>query len=334
MTLPSSNQHIQYDSTGSIESMTLTSSPMPIPNDQQVLIKVKAAGVNGPDIAQRQGVYPAPKGASPILGLEVSGEIVAKGNDVTSWSIGDKVCALVPGGGYGEYAVTHQDHCLPVPNSIDYFIAAALPETLFTVWGNLFIRGGLKSEETVLIHGASGGLGNTAIKLAKAFGAHVIVTAGSAEKCHHCKQLGADDAFDYHNTELESRLKESAPQGIDVVFDMAAGDFVNLNLKLLKMDGRMVTVALKRGAKAHVDVFRLMAKRIVWTGSTLRPQSDEAKAEIANQLKSQVIPLIEAGKLTPFIHKIFLLEDAQKAHELIEKGHHVGKVVLDLTHCH
>ena len=335
MILPASYRHIDFDDSGTIESLHLTQSPLPTPSSQQVLIKVYFAGVNGPDIAQRQGLYPAPETASPILGLEVSGEIVAIGNNVISWQIGDKICALVPGGGYGEYAVTHQDHCLRIPQPLNYVIAAALPETLFTVWSNLFIRGRFTENETVLIHGASGGLGNMAIQLAKAFGAKVIATAGSSKKCDHCLSLGADTVLDYHCEDLEQQIFGATHRrGVDVIFDMAAGDFVNLNLKVLAMDGRIVTVALKRGAKAHVDVFRIMAKRVVWTGSTLRPQADETKAEIAKQLNQQVWPLNEKGLVSPFIHHVFDIKHVQDAHRMMEEGKYVGKIVLSLSQLH
>ena len=332
MPIPETYHHIDFDTAGSIESLKFIHSTLPALSSNQVLIKVHAAGINGPDIAQRQGLYPAPKSASPILGLEVSGEIVAIADNVSSWKTGDVVCALVPGGGYGEYVVTHQAHCLPIPKSFDMLTAAALPETFFTVWGNLFIRAKLQSNETLLIHGASGGLGNTAIQLAKAFAAKVIVTAGSKEKCAHCINLGADTAIDYHCDDLEQQISSATDnQGVDVIFDMAAGDFVNLNLKVLAFDGRIVTVALKRGAKANVDVFRIMAKRITWTGSTLRPQSDDAKAEIAAQLQQQVWPLLEQGKIKPFIHQIFNASQVQEAHQLMEQGQHVGKIILDFS---
>ncbi len=335
MTLPTNYTHVDFDASGTIESLTFIKKTLPVPSQDQVLIKVYAAGLNGPDIAQRQGLYPAPKGASPILGLEVAGEVVAKGKNVTSWHIGDKVCALVPGGGYGQYAVTHHAHCLPIPDSFNYLLAAALPETLFTVWGNLFVRGKLQANETVLIHGASGGLGNTAIQLAKAFGAKVIATAGSKSKCEHCLGIGADTALDYHSDDLEQQiLTATNTTGVDVIFDMAAGDFVNLNLKVLAMDGRMITVALKRGAKSNVDVFRIMAKRITWTGSTLRPQSDAAKAEIAKQLRQHVWPLIIEHKIQPVLHKVFDFNDVKSAHKMMEEGKHVGKIVLNLSHFH
>ncbi len=332
MPVPETYRHIDFDACGSIESLKLVRSPVPAAGNNQVLIKVHAAGVNGSDIAQRQGLYPAPPSASPILGLEVSGEIVAVADNVTSWQVGDNVCALVPGGGYGQYVATHEAHCLPVPGSFDMLSAAALAETFFTVWGNLFIRAKLTADETLLIHGASGGLGNTAIQLAKAFGAKVIVTAGSETKCEHCINLGADTALDYHGGDLERQILDATGnKGVDVIFDMAAGDFVNLNLKVSAFDGRMVTVALKRGAKARVDVSRIMAKRLTWTGSTLRPQSDEAKAEIAAQLKKRVWPLLEQGLIKPFIHSVFAIDRVRDAHRLMERGQHVGKIVLDLS---
>ncbi|MCL1079723.1 NAD(P)H-quinone oxidoreductase [Parashewanella spongiae] len=329
--LPQYFSHISFKQPGNPDVLSLSMSPLPKPIDEQVLIKVSAAGVNGPDIAQRQGIYPAPISASPILGLEVSGVIVAIGEQVSHWKIGDKVCALLPGGGYGEYVLTQSSHCLPIPKGFSDIEAAVLPETMFTVWGNLFDRGELQAGETVLIHGASGGLGNCAISLAKAFGATVITTSGSEDKQQHCLGLGADHAFNYHDPELLEQINQvTNHQGVDLIFDMAAGDFVNLNLKLLAEDGRLVTVALKRGAKANVDVFRLMAKRITWTGSTLRPQSDAAKANIANRLLQSVWPLLEQNKFRPHIHQTFKLTDAKKAHELLESGQHRGKVVLKI----
>ncbi|WP_133407992.1 NAD(P)H-quinone oxidoreductase [Parashewanella tropica] len=312
--------------------LSLTQSPLPHIAPNQVLIKVAAAGVNGPDLAQRQGIYPPPDDASPILGLEVAGKICAVGNEVTQWQIGDEICALVAGGGYAEYAIAHQDHCLALPNSISMIQGAALPETLFTVWGNLFQRAKLKPSDTVLIHGASGGLGNCAIQLAKAFGAKVIATAGSQDKCTHCLALGADHAFEYSSPSLHQAIMEATNhQGVSVVFDMAAGDFVNLNLKLLQHDGRMVTVALQRGIKAQVDVFRLMSKRIIWTGSTLRPQSDETKANIATELKQHVLPLLKQGLCHPHIYQTFELSEAEQAHQLMASKTHSGKIVLTVN---
>ncbi|RLV60593.1 NAD(P)H-quinone oxidoreductase [Parashewanella curva] len=311
------------------ELLTLTQSPLPQIASNQVLIKVAAAGVNGPDLAQRQGIYPPPPNASPILGLEVSGEVCAVGDEVVQWQVGDRICALVQGGGYAQYVSAHQDHCLPLPESISLVQGAALPETLFTVWGNLFQRAKLSSSDTLLIHGASGGLGNCAIQLAKAFDATVIVTSGSKEKCQHCLSLGADHTFEYSSPTLFNDIYEVTGQhGVSVVFDMAAGDFVNLNLKLLKHEGRMVTVALQRGITAQVDVFRLMSKRITWTGSTLRPQPDEMKANIAADLKQFVLPLLNQGLCLPHIHRTFDLSEVEKAHQLMLSKAHVGKIVL------
>ncbi|MGB0893399.1 MAG: NAD(P)H-quinone oxidoreductase [Parashewanella sp.] len=332
MSLPKCFQHIDFNETGGPDVLKMSSSPMPSIKSHQVLIKVAAAGVNGPDIVQRNGIYPAPSNASAVLGLEVSGIISDVGDQVTDWTIGDHVCALVPGGGYSEYVVTSSSHCLPIPSQLSFIEAAALPETFFTVWGNLFMRAGLKKEETLLIHGASGGLGNCAMLLAKAFGAKVIVTAGNDEKTQHCLDIGADHAFNYHDDMLLSKITQlTMDKGVDVVFDMAAGDFVNLNLKVLKEDGRMVTVALQRGAKANIDIFRLMAKRITWTGSTLRPQPDASKAIIAQQLRKHVWPLFSHKKLTPYINATFPLAEASSAHKLLESGKNKGKIVLNVS---
>jgi NADPH:quinone reductase len=329
--LPTDYAHIAFDSPGEPEVLHLARSSMPAPGAGQLLIRVQAAGVNGPDLAQRKGLYPPPADASPILGLEVAGEICALGEGVSQWALGDAVCALVPGGGYGEYVLTHASHCLPVPSGLSMAEAAALPETFFTVWGNLFMRAGLQEGETLLIHGGSGGIGSTAIMLAKAFGARVLVTSGSDEKCLYCLGLGADMAINYHAEEFVGPvLVATEGRGVDLILDLAGGDFVNLNLQALAPDGRMVSVAMQRGAKAQVDIFRLMAKRITWTGSTLRPQSVEAKAGIASELRNEVWPLMERGLLKPQIFATFPLEEAGRAHALLESGSHRGKVVLTL----
>lgn len=339
LSLPNEYSHVAFDRPGMADVMYMTRSPMPILAPGQVLIKVHAAGVNGPDVAQRSGIYPPPKEASPILGLEVAGVIskVAKGAE--QWKPGDKVCALVSGGGYGEYAIAYACHCLPMPDGWSFQQAAAIPETFFTVWGNLFMRAGLKAGETVLIHGASGGIGSAATALAKAFGAKVIVTSGSDEKCAYCRNLGADLAINYRDEDFVSAVMEfTQDKGVEVVFDVAGGDFINLNLKVLAMDGRMVSVAMQRGAKAEVDIFRIMAKRIIWTGSTLRPQSVTAKAGIAQGLLEHVWPMIQEStkssskssicNLIPNIFAEFSLEECVSAHELMESGAHRGKIVL------
>ncbi|MGI2258927.1 NAD(P)H-quinone oxidoreductase [Shewanella sp. GXUN23E] len=341
--LPDTYQHIQFTPGCSPEEMTLTTSPVPQPEAHQVLIKVHAAGVNGPDVAQRKGVYPAPEGASPILGLEVAGEIVALGQGVSRWQVGDKVCALVPGGGYGQYVLTHSEHCLSIPDGMDMAHAAVLPEALFTVWGNLVIRGRLRLGETLLVHGGSGGIGSAAIAVGKALGAKVIVTCGSQDKCDYCLELGADAALNYKDDDLleqildaSARESKSASEtrggGVDLVLDQAGGEMVNLSMKALNTDGRMVSVAMQQSRTAEVDLFRLMAKRISWTGSTLRPQSDAAKAEIASQLEQAFWPTLNGKAALLPIYQSFALADAGKAHVLMESGQHRGKIVLTVNH--
>lgn len=331
--LPHDYAHIAFDAPGLPQVMQLKRSLLPILESDQVLIQVKTAGVNGPDVAQRKGVYPAPKGASPILGLEVAGEIVKVGDEVSKWQVGDKVCALVPGGGYGEYVATYAEHCLPLPEGWRYQEAGAIAETFFTVWGNLFMRAGLKAGETVLIHGGSGGIGSAAIVLAKAFDVRVIATSGSDDKCDYCRGLGADLTINYHENFVEQVMDYTQGIGVEVVFDVAGGDFINENLKALAVEGRMVSVAMQRGPKAEVDIFRIMAKRLTWTGSTLRPQSVAAKTEIAAQLLGKVWPLLIADSenkhhLKPHIFAEFALSECAKAHHLMESGNHRGKLVL------
>ncbi|WP_394493213.1 NAD(P)H-quinone oxidoreductase [Shewanella sp. ENK2] len=326
-------KYITFTEPGSAEVMNIAQSHDDLIaqalTSGQVVINVHAAGVNGPDIKQREGAYPAPKGASPILGLEVSGEIIAVAEGVSQWQVGDKVCALVPGGGYAEQVVTFASHCLPIPKGYSFEQAAALPETYFTVWGNMMIRAGLSKGESVLIHGGSGGIGTTAIQIAKAMGARVFVTSGSDEKCQYCLQQGAELAINYHTQDfVEPILNATDGQGVNVVFDIAGGDFVNKNLKVVAMDGRMVTVAMQRGVRAEVDIFRLMAKRISWTGSTLRPQSVEAKADIAAALRAQIWPLLDSGSINIKLDKIFAFEEVIAAHQYMESGQHQGKIVL------
>lgn len=329
--LPSDYIHISVAQPGVPEVMQLSRSPLPVPAAGQVLIRVHAAGVNGPDIKQRVGVYPPPPGASPIIGLEVAGDICALGEGVHQWQIGAQVCALVPGGGYGEYVLTYAAHCLPIPIGFSYVQAAALPETFFTVWGNLFMRAGLKAGETVLIHGGSGGIGTAAIQLASALGSTVIATTGQDEKREYCLSIGAQEVINYRTQYfVDAVMAFTQDKGVNVVFDIAGGDFINLNLQVLAMDGRMVSVAMQRGSKAEIELFRLMAKRIVWTGSTLRPQSVAAKAEIAKQLRERVWPLLDSQQIVPNIFATFPLSEAPKAHALMESGAHRGKVVLTL----
>ena len=323
--------HVSVEKFGSPDVMQFATSILSPPEAGQVTIKVHAAGVNGPDIKQRSGAYPPPAGASPILGLEVSGDIVAVSDDVTQWKVGDKVCALVPGAGYAQYVNTYAAHCLPIPAGLSYVQAAALPETFFTVWGNLFIRANLKAGETVLIHGGSGGIGTTAIQLASKLGAKAFATSGSADKCQYCIEQGASMALNYNEESfVEPILAATDGKGVDVVLDIAGGDFINENLKALAMEGRMVSVAMQRGMQANIDIFRIMAKRIVWTGSTLRPQSVEAKAVIAQGLLTNVWPLLESGKIAIPIDSVFAFNDVVNAHERMESGAHKGKIVLSL----
>jgi NADPH2:quinone reductase len=323
--------HVVVDQTGEPSVMTMTQSTLAMPTAGQVTIKVYAAGVNGPDIKQRAGAYPPPADASPILGLEVAGEIVAVADDVTPWRVGDKVCALVPGGGYGELVNTYAAHCLPIPTGYSYVQAAALPETFFTVWGNLFIRGGLKAGETVLIHGGSGGIGTTAIQMASRLGATVFATSGSAEKCQYCLEQGASVAINYNQQHfVEPILEATGGQGVNVIMDIAGGDFINENLKAIAVDGRMVSVSMERGAQANVDIFRIMAKRVVWTGSTLRPQSVANKAQIAQGLAQYVWPLLNNGEMSIPVDSVFAFSQVVEAHQRMESGQHKGKIVLAL----
>ncbi|MCP4183212.1 MAG: zinc-binding dehydrogenase [Hyphomicrobiales bacterium] len=305
---------------------------MPEIDDGQVLIKVTAAGVNRPDCVQRAGFYPPPKGASDIPGLEISGKIVALGGSKCRFSIGDSVIALVTGGGYGEYVVADEGCILPVPSGLSMIEAAALPETFFTVWHNVFQRGGLVSGETLLVHGGSSGIGTTAIQLAKNFGAKVIITAGSAEKCEACQKLGADVAINYREQDFVEVVRENtANEGVDLILDMVGGDYVERNYQAAAIDGRIVQIALLQGATNTVNHMQLMLKRLTHTGSTLRARSVEFKSIIAGELEQQVWPLIEQGKIRPVIDRVFPLEHAAAAHERMESSTHIGKIMLDVN---
>ena len=298
----------------------------------EILIRVRAAGVNRPDVLQRKGAYPPPPGASDLPGLEVAGEVAALGEGVTRWRVGDRVCALTPGGGYAEYAKVHATNALPLPAGFTFTEAAALPETFFTVWHNVFQRGGLKSGETLLLHGGSSGIGTTAIQLAKAFGAHVVTTAGSAEKCDACLKLGADRAVNYRNEDFVAAVKQATDgKGANVILDMVGGDYVAKNYHTAAEEGRIVQIATQAGAVASADFSRLMVKRLTHTGSTLRPRSAEFKAQIAAELEAQVWPLLATRKIAPVMDMIFPLSDAWRAHERMEEGEHIGKIVLDVA---
>ena len=302
--------------------------PVPSPGDGEILVKVEAAGVNRPDVMQRQGNYPPPAGAPDIPGLEIAGEVVALGPNVTRWKLGDRVMALVVGGGYAEYAIAHESHAFPV-DGLSMVEAAAVPETFFTVWHNAFERGGLKADETLLVHGGSSGIGTTAIQLAKAFGARVIATAGSAEKCEACRKLGADVAVNYKTEDFVAATKAATGgKGADVILDMVGGDYVGRNYEAAKVEGRIVQIAFQGGPKAEVNFMRLMLKRLHHTGSTLRSRSVADKGAIARAVEQNVLPLIKAGKVKPVIYKTFPLGEAAKAHALMETSTHIGKIVL------
>lgn len=302
---------------------------MPKPRPGEVLVEVAAAGVNRPDVLQRQGGYRPPPGASDLPGLEVAGRIAALGPDVTGWKVGDGVCALVAGGGYAEFCTAPVPQCLPIPRGLDTIKAAALPETFFTVWTNVFDRAHLKSGESILIHGGTSGIGTTAIQLAREFGARVYTTAGSADKCAACVKLGATRAINHRSEDFVAVLEEATGgKGIDVILDMVGGSYINRNLKILGLEGRLVQIAFLEGSKAEIDFLHIMMKRQTITGSTLRPRSIAEKGAIAKSLREKVWPLIEAGKVGPVMFKTFPLREAAAAHRLMESSSHIGKIVL------
>lgn len=311
---------------GGPDVLQLQEREKPAPSKKQVLIKVKAAGVNRPDTFQRKGNYPAPAGASPdIPGLEVAGTVDACGAGAARWKIGDAVCALLGGGGYAEYAVVQEDHCLSLPQGWDYIAGASLPETVFTVWHNVFQRGRLMPGEHLLVHGGSSGIGITAIQLAKAFGASVTITAGSEEKCRACADLGADRTINYKTQDFASALKG---EGVDVILDMVGGDYIPKNLGLLKEDGRLVFINAMKGGKAEWNALDIMRRRLTITGSTLRARDATFKAALAGAVFQNVWPVIESGQFRPVIFKTFPLAEAGKAHELMETSQHIGKIIL------
>lgn len=327
--LPDQITVIEIREPGGPDVLVPATRPMPVPGAGEILIKIAAAGINRPDVMQRTGNYPPPPGASDIPGLEVAGTVAAIGDDVTGWSVDDPVCALLPGGGYATYCLAPAPQCLPVPKGLTMIEAAALPETFFTVWDNLFTRGGLSAGETVLIHGGSSGIGTTAIQLACAFGARVFVTAGSAEKCEACESLGAERAVNYREEDFVTVMKEiTGGKGLDVVLDMVGGDYVGRNLAVLGKGGRLVQIAVQKGTKAEIAVHLIMIKQIVFTGSTLRPRSVAEKAVIARSLAEKVWPIIEDGSVKPLIHSTFPLENASEAHALMDTSAHIGKIVL------
>ena len=314
---------------GGPEAMRLAEGPVPAAKEGELLIEVAYAGVNRPDLVQRAGRYPPPPGASPVLGLEVAGTVAAVGAGVTGWKPGEAVCALVPGGGYADYATAPAAHCLPLPRGLSLLEAASLPENLFTVWANVFAACRLASGERFLVHGGSGGIGLAAIQLAKAFGATVFTTAGSDEKVALCRSMGADHAVNYRSADFEGEFAAIAgKRGIDVILDMVGGDYIAKNLRLLATEGRLAFIAFQKGSKAEVDFMRVMLKRQTITGSTLRARPDAQKAAIAAALREKVWPLVEAGAVRPLVHRVLPLAEAPEAHRLMEAGAHVGKIML------
>jgi NADPH2:quinone reductase len=326
--LPTTMTAIGIKAPGGPEMLVLEQRPVPVPGEGEILLKVAAAGVNRPDVMQRQGLYPPPPGSPDIPGLEIAGEVVALGPGVKRWQLGDRVMALVIGGGYAEYALAHGSHALPL-SGLTMVEGAAIPETFFTVWHNMVERGGLKSGESFLVHGGTSGIGTTAIQLAKALGATVIATAGSAEKCDACRKLGADVAIDYKTQDFVPLAKEAtAGKGVDVILDMVGGDYIARNYEAAAVEGRIVQIAFQGSPKATVDFRRIMLKRLHHTGSTLRSRSVADKGAIARAVEDNALPLIVAGKVKPVIYKTFPLRDAAAAHALMETSVHIGKIVL------
>jgi putative PIG3 family NAD(P)H quinone oxidoreductase len=319
---------IEISGPGEAGVLTPVERPQPSLHAGEVLIRVDAAGVNRPDIMQRQGKYPPPQGASDIPGLEVAGTIVET-REASRWKTGDRVCALVAGGGYAEYCAAPAAQCLPIPGGVDAVIAAAIPETFFTVWTNLFERGRLQRGERVLVHGGTSGIGSTAIQLARAFGATAYATAGTDEKCDACRKLGAADAINYRTRDFVEAVRElTGGAGVDVVLDIIGGDYLPRNIECLRLHGRLLQIGLMGGAKSHINLRPIQQNRLTLTGSTLRPRSVEEKGAIARQLEEKVWPLIERGEVRPAVHATFPLRDAAAAHRLLESGEVVGKVVL------
>jgi NADPH2:quinone reductase len=303
--------------------------PVPRPGSREVLIRVAAAGVNRPDLMQREGKYPPPPGASEIPGLEVSGTVAACGPDVVRWKEGDQVCALVAGGGYAEFCVAPDVQCLPIPSTVDLTPAAAMPETFFTVWANVFERGRLRAGESFLVHGGASGIGTTAIQMARAFGARVFATAGTDEKCAACEKLGAERAINYNASDFVAAIMPMTNgHGVDVILDMVGAPYFSRNVDLLALEGRLLQIAVLHGAKAEINLVRLLRQRLTITGSTLRSRSVEEKGAIAAAVEKAVWPLVEAGKIRPVIYATFPLAQAAEAHRLMESGSHIGKIVL------
>ena len=331
VSLPESMAAAGFEAPGGPEVLRIERLPVPVPGPDEVLVRVAYAGVNRPDVIQRQGFYPPPPGASPIPGLEIAGEVVALGAGATPELMGQQVCALVSGGGYAEYCLAHAEHCLPVPDGLPLDMAAALPETLFTVWHNVFERGWAKEGETLLVHGGTSGIGSMACLLGKAFGLTVIVTCGGADKCAAALKIGADHAIDYKAQDFVAEVAAiTGGKGVELVLDMVAGDYVMRNLKCLADDGRHVTIAVQGGVRAEINMAEVMRRRLTLTGSTLRPRSAQFKALLTQEIARLAWPLVEAGRLRPVMDRTFALADAAAAHARMEQGAHIGKIVLEV----
>jgi len=329
--LPAHMTAIAIRAPGGPDMLVAQQRPLPRPAEGEVLVKVAAAGVNRPDVMQRQGLYPPPAGATDIPGLEIAGEVVALGAGVRRWKLGDKVMALVVGGGYAEYCLAFGSHALPLPPGLSMVEAAAIPETFFTVWHNVFERGKLAAGETLLVHGGSSGIGTTAIQLGKAFGARVIVTAGTAEKCDACRKLGADLAINYNSEDFVALSKQATQgRGVELILDMVGGDYVARNYEAAAVEGRIVQIAFQASSRVTLDLMRLMLKRLTHTGSTLRARAIADKAAIAAAIEKNVLPLVASGRVKPPIDSTFPLRQASAAHARMESGKHIGKIVLTL----
>lgn len=331
MTIPATMRHVEHGTGGGPEVLRTVTGPVPELGAGEVLIEVAVAGVNRPDCLQRSGRYPPPADASPLLGLEVAGRIVALGQGVTEWKVGDAVCALTNGGGYAQYAAAPAGQVLPVPAGLSMLQAAALPETYFTVWANLVERGRLARGETALIHGGSSGIGITAIQVAKSMGATVLCTVGNAEKAQACLEVGADAAIDYRRQDFVAEaMRLTGNRGVDVVLDMVGGPYIEKNLRLLAIEGRLVQIAFLQPSRVELDWLPLMVKRLTYTGSTLRPRPPAEKARLAQQLRTHLWPMLEQGRLLPRIFRTFPLEQAAQAHALMESSEHIGKIMLEV----
>ena len=322
---------VDISQPGDASVLEIRERPIPKPANGEVLIKVAAAGLNRADVMQRDGHYPPPPGASDLLGLEVSGSIAALGPGVDQLSVGDEVCALLAGGGYAENCTAPATSCLPIPKNLDIIEAAAVPETFFTVWTNVFMRGKLKEGERFLVHGGTSGIGTTAIQLASAFGAEVYATAGSTEKCEACIELGATYAINYRESDFEEEIKvKTDGKGVDLILDIMGGSYFKMNLSCLAMEGRLVIIATQGGLKSELNVLPIMLKRLTVTGSTLRPRTAEQKAEIAQELKAYAWPLLDTGQVKPVVDSIFPMQQIRDAHERLESGSHIGKIIMQM----